>query len=725
MPPLELDQWGEGGPPLDYDPQAPTGPVPLTDVSEAMAVTPATDVPVPAAPMPEVPVPAAPVPDVPGAAAPEAAAPVLDVPEATVPEAPAPEVTAPEVAAPEVTVPEVVATEGENAVQGGSGPHLEQTPPGLKITDAPEKIGYPREVVPGAELVKRVSSGEGTQLPHWADPPTGEVPRALAGAQGADDELQAWRLLGSRGLRWREDVSAWSDGPGVEDLVEKDEGQVGPAEAPPSDPFSFDEDFERLERQRAQRASAASADTTVEIVAGEIVGSVGGSGTGGSGTGGSGTGGTGAGEAVPGASHGQESGNATAAASGPVLGGAPGGQEGSSARQAMPQVTGAGSETGAGGGPLPLFVEPVGKAVGAAGTAAAGPGGVAGGTGEGVGAQAPGPPGPSASGGEGEMADRTATRMPRRAQSGLGRAGRGPGSRRVAESDAKAAATRHSRAPYDLGAEAGGPGRNLAAAAGTGLLLAGLFVICYVIGPVALVGLATVAIAGCALEAFAMFQRAGFRPATLVGTVGSGGAVLAAYWKGTAAMPEVFVVVLFASLAWYLARVVEARPVVNVAVTIFGFAWVGVLGSFSALLLQVHQGSHLFLGAVVPTVAADLVAWFVGSRVGRHPMAPATSPSKTWEGFVGGAIAALAAGAVIGSQVAPWGGVRHGLELGLVVALLAPLGDLVQSMVKRDLRLKDSGAMLPGHGGLLDRFDSLLFVLPATYFLVLVLHIVK
>jgi phosphatidate cytidylyltransferase len=265
----------------------------------------------------------------------------------------------------------------------------------------------------------------------------------------------------------------------------------------------------------------------------------------------------------------------------------------------------------------------------------------------------------------------------------------------------------------------------VAAAVGTGLVLAALFVICYLIGPAALVGLATVAIAGCALEAFVMFQRAGFRPATLVGAVGSGGAVLAAYWKGTASMPLVFVVVLFASLVWYLLRVVEARPVVNVAVTFFGFAWVGVLGSFAALLLQAPRGEHLFLGAVVPTVAADMVAWFVGSRLGRHPLAPATSPSKTWEGFIGGGIAALVAGALIGAELAPWGGARHGLELGLVVALMAPLGDLVQSMVKRDLRLKDSGALLPGHGGLLDRFDSLLFVLPSTYFLVVVLHIIK
>jgi phosphatidate cytidylyltransferase len=151
---------------------------------------------------------------------------------------------------------------------------------------------------------------------------------------------------------------------------------------------------------------------------------------------------------------------------------------------------------------------------------------------------------------------------------------------------------------------------------------------------------------------------------------------------------------------------------------------VGVLGSFAGLLLAAHHGSHLFLGAIVPTIAADIVAWFVGSQFGSHPLAPEVSPSKTWEGVIAGGIAALIAGAIIGNQLAPWGGARHGLELGLVVAVVAPLGDLVQSMLKRDLRVKDSGSLLPGHGGLLDRFDSLLFVLPATYFLALALHIV-
>jgi len=132
--------------------------------------------------------------------------------------------------------------------------------------------------------------------------------------------------------------------------------------------------------------------------------------------------------------------------------------------------------------------------------------------------------------------------------------------------------------------------------------------------------------------------------------------------------------------------------------------------------LKAAHGKGLLLGAVLVTVAADIFAFFAGSRFGSRPLARGVSPGKTWEGAVGGAIGALMVGALMGLKLHPWS-VSSGLKLAAVVAVVAPIGDLCESMIKRDLRLKDSGALLPGHGGLLDRFDALLFVLPATYYL--------
>jgi len=496
-----------------------------------------------------------------------------------------------------------------------------------------------------------MSSGEGTELPHWADPPTGEVPRAVSGSKSQEDELQAWRLLGSRGLHWRDDVNDWSDGPGMEDLVDNDDEHGIAAEEATDRPFSFDNDFERLERERAERAERA------EVASGEVP-----------------IEGTVEGYAPPG------SGSAPSADEDRTLGDRVG--AGANAQDES-------GDAGHAEAPVPAGVATMSAIPPMA------------------------PPGTSS----------------RRQRGVVGRNLRRPGSASANASPgaiASAAAARHAKRPYDLGADraaTGGAGRDIGAAVATGAGLLALFVICYLVAPAALLALSAVVILGCALEAFAMFQRAGFRPATLLGALGSGGAVVAAYWRGSAALPVVLVVVVCASLVWYLARVVEARPVVNVAVTVFGFAWVGMLGSFAGLMLAAPRGEHLFLGAVIPTVVADLAAWFAGSRFGSHPLAPAVSPSKTWEGFAAGGIAALVAGAVIGSQVSPWGGVRHGLELGLVIAVVAPVGDLVQSMIKRDLRLKDSSSLLPGHGGLLDRFDSLLLALPATYFLATALHL--
>jgi phosphatidate cytidylyltransferase len=98
------------------------------------------------------------------------------------------------------------------------------------------------------------------------------------------------------------------------------------------------------------------------------------------------------------------------------------------------------------------------------------------------------------------------------------------------------------------------------------------------------------------------------------------------------------------------------------------------------------------------------------------------SPNKTWEGLIGGAVFSVVLSAVIVGEIHPWTPGKAAL-LGLVVAVVAPIGDLCESMLKRDLRLKDMGTLLPGHGGVLDRVDALLFVLPATYYLVRAVHL--
>lgn len=280
-------------------------------------------------------------------------------------------------------------------------------------------------------------------------------------------------------------------------------------------------------------------------------------------------------------------------------------------------------------------------------------------------------------------------------------------------------------APLPGRPDGGRGGDDLASRVVVGLGLIILLAIAYAIGPKALVVLATVVITAAAAEAYGIMQRSGFKPATLLGLVATVGVVLGAYWKGTEALPLGVVLVFAGAMTWYLMGIVEARPLASAAVTTLTFVWVGILGSFAALMLRAHDGKGLFLGAVVVAVVADIAAFLVGRAVGSRPMAPNVSPGKTVEGFTGGVIAAVVAGAIIGKELAPWGGMKHGLVLGLVIGVVAPLGDLFESMVKRDVGVKDTGSLLPGHGGLLDRFDSLLLVLPAAFYVATLFSIVR
>src|SRR5690606_27062462 len=142
----------------------------------------------------------------------------------------------------------------------------------------------------------------------------------------------------------------------------------------------------------------------------------------------------------------------------------------------------------------------------------------------------------------------------------------------------------------------------------------------------------------------------------------------------------------------------------------------------AALLLRAPHGTGMLVAAVVGTVAYDVAGLFIGRSMGRAPLSVA-SPNKTVEGTVGGMAAALVAVVVVVGIVPgvyPFGdSLVDTILLGVVLALVAPVGDLCESLLKRDLGVKDMGSILPGHGGLLDRFDGLLFALPATYYVAL------
>ncbi|MGH9246718.1 MAG: phosphatidate cytidylyltransferase [Acidimicrobiales bacterium] len=273
-------------------------------------------------------------------------------------------------------------------------------------------------------------------------------------------------------------------------------------------------------------------------------------------------------------------------------------------------------------------------------------------------------------------------------------------------------------AAYDQQPPAGPRDLQTALIVGVGFAAVALFL--FWLGPLYTMFLVTGVILLAAAEFFNALRRAGHQPATLLGIASCAGMVLAVYWKGPAAIPIVLFLAVVFSLLWYwFGAAGGERPVTGVSLTLFGVCYIGVLGSFAALLLQQPHGIGLLLGAVVPAVGYDVGGLLVGRSFGRSPLT-AISPNKTWEGLAGGIIlAVLATVVILGFPIGvhPWGSFWPAFRVGVAVGLIAaPLGDLCESLLKRDLGVKDMGELLPGHGGLLDRFDALLFALPTTYY---------
>jgi len=262
-------------------------------------------------------------------------------------------------------------------------------------------------------------------------------------------------------------------------------------------------------------------------------------------------------------------------------------------------------------------------------------------------------------------------------------------------------------------------GRNLPMAILVGVALAAAFFGLLRVGPGAAMGMVVIALVLAAAEFYQSVRNVGYRPAALLGLASVGGLALAVYWKGFEAYPLVLGLSVLAGLLWFLFGVEAEHATANLAITIMGVGWIGVLGSFAAMILKMPDGDGILIGAVIGTVAYDVGGYVIGRTTGQSRLAPHISPNKTYEGLIGGMILAivvttLALNSIPG--VEPWTEMTDALWLGIAIAVMAPLGDLTQSLVKRDLGVKDMGSLLPGHGGVFDRFDALLFVLPAAYY---------
>ena len=226
-------------------------------------------------------------------------------------------------------------------------------------------------------------------------------------------------------------------------------------------------------------------------------------------------------------------------------------------------------------------------------------------------------------------------------------------------------------------------------------------------------------------ELFGVMVKHHHQPATLVGLLAGVLMMAGAYFKGEAATPAMFALGVMASFLWYMTVPVEHRTDVmrNIGLTVLNMAWIPLLAGYLIATLKLPDGRALVFSIILLTFLFDTSAFLIGSVSGGgwfpRPLAPNVSPKKSWEGLLGGTLLTVVASvALVTAFVDSFSGRRFdALLLGLVIALAATLGDLAESIVKRDVGIKDMGTILPGHGGVLDRIDSLLFVAPAAFLL--------
>jgi phosphatidate cytidylyltransferase len=249
-------------------------------------------------------------------------------------------------------------------------------------------------------------------------------------------------------------------------------------------------------------------------------------------------------------------------------------------------------------------------------------------------------------------------------------------------------------------------GRNLPAAIVSGVVLGAAIIVSLVFWKPAFMAIVVAAVVIAVWELGQAFRSGGItipREPVMVGGVAT---VLLAFLFGATALVTATAITCLATMLWRLRGGVDGY-VRDTTAAVFTVIYVPLLGGFVALLLAGPRGALAIVTFVVVTIASDIGGYAVGVLVGRHPMAPVISPKKSWEGFAGSAAACVVAGwaLVVFALDGQW---WVGVLLGLVTVVVATLGDLCESVIKRDLKIKDMSQIVPGHGGLMDRLDSLL-----------------
>lgn len=265
-------------------------------------------------------------------------------------------------------------------------------------------------------------------------------------------------------------------------------------------------------------------------------------------------------------------------------------------------------------------------------------------------------------------------------------------------------------------------GRNLPVAIGVGLGLAAVFLGSLFWDPrafVAVVGLLTIV---AYLESGRVLRTVGQRLVIPVAVGATIVMLLGAHLADHAGQAIGIAALFLGAVLWALADRGRSDVVGSLGVTVLFSLWIGFLASYAALLVGLDRGPVLVLAVIGGAAVADIGAYAVGVTMGRRKLAPSVSPNKSWEGLLGGLVVA----GVLGAAVLP---LLDDTFTALTAAVLAVtcgaasgVGDLAESMIKRDLGVKDLGGVLPGHGGVLDRVDGILFALPVGYHLLEVLR---